>query len=220
MHAATADYGFGHPRGHRQHRHHHHRPWDEFITAMSGRGGPFGDPRMFKAMFWGPGPGGHGGPGHRGGGRGRARRGDVRAAMLLLLETGAQNGYQLIQEIERRTDGVWKPSPGSVYPALQQLEDEGLVRSVEFEGKRAYELTDEGRAYVDGNREELGDPFAAATGDVDEGVMDLRGLLFQVGAAAMQVAASGHTDEARKILSDTRRSLYRILAEDDPGEEA
>src|SRR5690349_3195367 len=159
MHAATADYGFGHARGHRHHRHHHHRPWDEFITAMTGRGGPFGDPRMFKAMFWGPGPGGHG-PHHRGGGRGRARRGDVRAAMLLLLETGAQNGYQLIQEIERRTDGVWKPSPGSVYPALQQLEDEGLVHAVEFEGKRAYELTHEGRTYVDDNRDELGDPFA------------------------------------------------------------
>ena len=191
---------------------------------MSGRGGPggpggpgFGDPRMFKAMFWGGGPGGPGGPRH-GRGRGRARRGDVRAALLLLIETGPQNGYQLIQEIERRSDGLWKPSPGSVYPALQQLEDEGLVRAVEFEGKRAYELTDEGRAYVDGNREELGDPFAAATGDVDEGVMDLRGLLFQVGAAAMQVAASGHTDEARKVLADTRRALYKILAEDDPGD--
>jgi len=216
MHAATADYGFGHPRAH----HHRHdcgpRPWEDFIKAMTGRRGPFGDPRMFKAMFFGPGGPGHH---HRGGPRGgRARRGDVRAALLLLIEGGAQNGYQLIQEIERRTDGVWKPSPGSVYPALQQLEDEGLVRAVEFEGKRAYELTDEGRGYVDEHREELGDPFAAATGNVDEGVMDLRGLLFQVGGAAMQVAAAGHTDEARKILSETRRSLYRILAEDEPTE--
>ena len=153
-------------------------------------------------------------------GRGpRARRGDVRAALLLLLAEQPQNGYQLIQEIERRTEGVWKPSPGSVYPALQQLEDEGLVHAVEFEGKRAYELTPEGREYVDGNREELGDPFEAATGGMDEGVMDLRGLMFQVGAAAMQVAAAGHTDEARKILADTRRALYKILAEDEPGDE-
>ena len=189
---------------------------EDFIAFMTGRGGPFGDPRMFKAMFWGPGPGGPGGPGHRGGHRGRARRGDVRAALLLLIEGGAQNGYQLIQEIERRTDGVWKPSPGSVYPALQQLEDEGLVHAVEFEGKRAYELTDDGRAYVDGNREELGDPFAAATGGVDEGFMDMRGLMFQVGAAAMQVAAAGHTDEAKRILGETRRALYKILAEDEP----
>ena len=188
-----------------------------------GRGGPWGDPRQFKAMFWGPGPGGPGGPGgpfgpggrgrHRGG---RARRGDVRAALLLLIEGGPQNGYQLIQEIERRTEGLWKPSPGSVYPALQQLEDEGLVRAVEFEGKRTYELTPEGREYVDSNREELGDPFAAATGDVDENVMDLRGLMFQVGAAAMQVVAAGHTDEAKKILADARRQLYKILAEDEP----
>ena len=187
-----------------------------------GRGGPWGDPRQLKAMFWGPGPGapwGPGGPGGRGRHRGgRARRGDVRAAMLLLLDEQPQNGYQLIQEIERRTEGVWKPSPGSVYPALQQLEDEGLVQIVESEGKKAYELSAEGREYVAGKREELGNPFEAATGGMDEGVSDLRGLMFQVGAAAMQVAAAGHTDEARKILADTRRALYKILAEDDPGE--
>ena len=133
----------------------------------------------------------------------------MRAAAPAPVEASAQNGYQLIQEIERRTEGVWKPSPGSVYPALQQLEDEGLVRAAEFEGKRAFELTAEGREYVDANREELGDPFDAATGDVDEGVMDLRGLMFQVGAAAMQVAAAGHTDEASKILADTRRRSTR-----------
>ena len=188
--------------------------------ASGGRGGPpWADPRMFKAMFWGGpgGPGGHRGGPHRRGGR--ARRGDVRAALLLLIEGGPQNGYQLIQEIERRTEGVWKPSPGSVYPALQQLEDEGLVKAAETEGKRAYELTAEGREYVANNREELGNPFEAATGGMDEGVMDLRGLMFQVGAAAMQVAAAGHTDEARKILGETRRALYKILAEDDPTDE-
>jgi DNA-binding PadR family transcriptional regulator len=138
--------------------------------------------------------------------------------MLLLLDEQPQNGYQLIQEIERRTEGVWKPSPGSVYPALQQLEDEGLVQIVESEGKKAYELSADGREYVANKREELGNPFEAATGGMDEGVSDLRGLMFQVGAAAMQVAAAGHTDEARKILADTRRALYKILAEDDPGE--
>lgn len=224
MYAASAVSDICGPRD----RHHHHRGrgprgLDEFVAFMTGggRGGPpWGDPRLFKAMFFGPGgPGG----GHRGGphgGRrgGRARRGDVRVALLLLIEGGPQNGYQLIQEIERRTDGLWKPSPGSVYPALQQLEDEGLVRAVEFEGKRAFELTDEGRTYVEGNRAELGDPFEAATGGVDENVMDLRGVLFQVGAAAMQVAAAGHTDEAKKILAEARRSLYKILAEDDPSE--
>jgi DNA-binding PadR family transcriptional regulator len=212
MYASQAQ-EWGGPR--RPHHHHHHhggprRGLEDFIAMM--RGGAFGDPREFKAMFFGP------GAGHRGGrGRGRARRGDVRAAMLLLLEGEPQNGYQLIQEIERRTEGLWKPSPGSVYPALQQLEDEGLVRPAEAAGRRAYELTEQGREYVEANREELGDPFAAVRGGMDEGVMDLRGLMFQVGAAAMQVSAAGHTDEARRILTDTRRALYSILAED-PGD--
>ena len=150
----------------------------------------------------------------------RARRGDVRAALLVLLAEEPRNGYQLMQEIEQRSDGLWRPSPGSVYPALQQLEDEGLVHAAEAEGKRAYDLTPEGRDYVETNRAELGNPFEAATGGMDEGVMDLRGLMFQVGAAAMQVAAAGHVDEARKILGDTRRALYKILAEDDPGDAA
>ena len=183
---------------------------------MTGRGGPFGDPRMFKAMFW-PRPRRPRPATRRPGARGAAPAAATCAPRCCCSSKGgAQNGYQLIQEIERRTDGVWKPSPGSVYPALQQLEDEGLVHAVEFEGKRAYELTDEGRTYVDGNREELGDPFAAATGGVDENVMDMRGLMFQVGAAAMQVAAAGHTDEAKRILGETRRALYKILAEDEP----
>ena len=187
------------------------------------------DPRLFGWAAMTRGGRGHG-PRRGGGGRDfpgfgpprgpRARRGDVRAAILVLLAEEPRNGYQLMQEIEQRSDGVWRPSPGSVYPALQQLEDEGLVQTIEVEGKRAYELTPDGREYVDSNREELGNPFEAATGGMDEGVMDLRGLMFQVGAAAMQVAAAGHTDEARKILADTRRALYKILAEDDPGDAA
>ncbi|HET6547682.1 MAG TPA: PadR family transcriptional regulator [Solirubrobacter sp.] len=218
MHAAHASTEWYGARGRRHHDYRHRGPrgWEDLVAFMTGRGGPFGDPRMFKAFFFGP-----GGPGHHQhrGGRSRARRGDVRAALLLLISEHAQNGYQLIQEIERRTDGVWKPSPGSVYPALQQLEDEGLVRTVEFEGKRTYELTSEGREYVDSHGPELGDPFEAATGGMDEGVMDLRGLMFQVGAAAMQVAAAGHTEEARRILADTRRALYKVLAEDEPADE-
>jgi DNA-binding PadR family transcriptional regulator len=208
---------WGGPRGRRQHHHHHHqgpRGLEGWIALMQGRHGGGFDPRFFKEFAFGPGGGGfRGGPwGPRGP---KARRGDVRAALLLLLAESPQNGYQLIQEIERRTDGLWKPSPGSVYPSLQQLEDEGLVRAQEQDGRRTYTLTDEGAEYVRSRGEELGDPFKAATGGVDEGVMDLRQLMMQVGAAVMQVAGSGHTDKAREILAETRRKLYKVLAEDD-----
>jgi DNA-binding PadR family transcriptional regulator len=177
----------------------------------------------------GPGPFGHGGFGPfgfgrgfggRGGGR-RARRGDVRGAVLLLLEEQPRNGYQLMQEIEERSGGVWRPSPGSIYPALSQLEDEALVRSDESAGRRAFELTDEGRAYVNENREALGVPWEDVGGDVPEGVFELRKLLMALGMATMQVAQAGNetqTAEARKVLEDARRALYRILAGDEPAE--
>ena len=191
------------------------------------------------------GGGGHGGPGHgfgpgpfgpggfgafgfgRGfgpGGRGkRARRGDVRAAVLLLLEEEPRNGYQLMQELEERSGGVWRPSPGSIYPALSQLEDEGLVRSDETAGRRAFQLTDEGRAYVEENREALGVPWEAVGGEVPEGLFQLRQLMMQLGMATMQVAQAGdeaQTAEARKVLEEARRSLYRILAGDGDEEPA
>ena len=108
----------GHRSGHR-HRHGPH-------------GGGFGGP------FGGFGPG----RGPRGRGR-KARRGDIRTAALLLLNEEPRNGYQIMQEVEERSDGVWRPSPGSVYPALQQLEDEGLIRSEELEGRKLFALTDE-----------------------------------------------------------------------------
>src|SRR5829696_9077459 len=128
-----------------------------------GRPGPGSGP-------WG-GPGFRGGPHHFGGRRRRMRRGDVRAALLVLLAEQPYNGYGLMQEIERRSDGVWRPSPGSVYPALQLLEDEGLVR-VTGEGRKGYELTDECRAHVTANADELGAPWDAVKGDVGEGAWE------------------------------------------------
>jgi DNA-binding PadR family transcriptional regulator len=167
----------------------------------------------------GPGPFGPGGFGPFGrGGRGRrARRGDVRAAVLLLLEEEPRNGYQLMQELEERSGGAWRPSPGSIYPALSQLEDEGLVRSDENAGRRAFELTDAGRAYLEENREALGSPWNDVGGDLPEGLIELRKLMMQLGMATMQVAQAGNeaqTAEAQKVLEDARRSLYRILAGD------
>jgi DNA-binding PadR family transcriptional regulator len=189
-----------------------------------------------QAFLWGmsrgPGRHGRGGSRHRGGpffgpwgppfgGRGpRARRGDVRAAILVLLAEEPRNGYGLMQEIERRSEGVWRPSPGSVYPALQQLEDEGLVRAEEREGSRLFALTDEGRQYVESN--DLGTPWDAVRDDVGEGLQALRGLIAQVAAAAWQVGQAGsdaQVAEARRVLADTRRALYRILAEDEGDDE-
>ena len=173
--------------------------------------GPGFDPRQ----FFGGGMRGFGPPGR--GGR-RARRGDVRAAALLLLEEEPRNGYQLMQEIEDRSGGVWRPSPGSVYPALAQLEDEGLVRSEEGAGRRAFALTDEGRKYVEEHRDALGVPWEEAGGDVPQGLLELRSLMMQLGVAAMQVAQAGdeaQAAEARAVLDDARRALYRILAGDE-----
>lgn len=179
-----------------------------------GRGGPgafaFGDPR-----------GGFGFPPFRGGPfqqRQKVKRGDVRAAVLALLNEQPRNGYQLIQEISERSDGMWKPSPGSVYPALQQLEDEGLVQADRPEGRREFHLTEEGRAYVAEHPDEVTAPWESMREDMAEDVMELRHLFGQVGHAFMQVAHVGTDDQvaqARTVMTDARRSLYRILAEDD-----
>jgi len=190
---------------------------------MQAEGPGPGDRIKFRAGFPGP-QFAFGGPGGPWGRRKRMRRGDVRAALLVLLGEEPRNGYGLMQEIERRSDGVWRPSPGSVYPALQQLEDEGLVRSEESDGRRVFVLTDEGRAHVEENREAYGEPWADVGRTVDEGAVEMRDLLWQTGAAAMQVMQSGNPAQvarARELLAETRRSLYRILADDaaDPGPE-
>jgi DNA-binding PadR family transcriptional regulator len=151
--------------------------------------------------------------------RGRAGRGDVRAVALTLLDEQPLHGYQIMQEIAERTEGAWQPSPGSVYPALQQLEDEGLVRAEPTEGKRVFHLTDAGRAYVEEHRTELAAVWDTATGEQESPGWGLRHVLGQVAAATMQVAHAGSSaqvDEARRVLTDTRKRLYRILAEDDP----
>jgi DNA-binding PadR family transcriptional regulator len=156
-------------------------------------------------------------------GRGpRARRGDVRAAILDLLAEGEPwNGYQIIQEIAERTHGVWRPSAGSVYPALQQLEDEGLI-SPEGEGRRRmYSLTDQGRAYAEAHADELRESWDAAAGMADDAALELGEMIRQVMMAVMEVRRVGSASQlaaARRVLTETRRSMYRILADDQPGE--
>ncbi|NUP66626.1 MAG: PadR family transcriptional regulator, partial [Nonomuraea sp.] len=176
-----------------------------------GRGGPFG-------------PGGPWG-GHRGWGGGRARkakRGDVRAAILALLSEEPRNGYQIIQEIAERSEGGWKPSPGAVYPALQQLTDEGLVIAEENEGRKTFRLTDEGRAYIEAHADEVRAPWDEMRPDIDDNTADLWHIARQSAFAMMQVLQTGNDAqirEARKTLVETRRKLYQILADGEPGEE-
>lgn len=142
-----------------------------------------------------------------------ARRGEVRAAVLALLTEQPMHGYQVITELAERSDGAWRPSAGSIYPTLQQLADEGLVRDREVEGRRVYELTDEGRAAVE--RATPGTPPWERPSR--EGVHELRRVAQGVVSATMQIARDGDAamrTEAQRILADARRSLYRLLAED------
>ena len=149
-------------------------------------------------------------------GRARRRRGDVRAALLLLLAEEPRNGYGLIQAIETRSSGRWRPSSGSVYPTLAQLEDAGLIRSIERSGTRMFEITDAGRQHIH-ERHEAAPPWGQGD-DVPAPVADLGREMRQLHIAATQVAHVGGHDQllrASDTLAHARRSLYRILAEEE-----
>jgi DNA-binding PadR family transcriptional regulator len=145
----------------------------------------------------------------------RAGRGDIRTAILALLAEQPMHGYQIIQELAERTGGVWRPSPGSVYPTLQQLEDEELVREAASDsGKRVYELTDAGREQA----ASAPTPWTAVAGESEDALVALRDLAHQVLAATRQVAHAGtaaQLDAAQGVLRDARRSLYRLLADEE-----
>ncbi len=219
----------------------------ENMNMRGRRGGPRSGDRRFE----GRGPGGRehfrrhphgGGPGFgpefgpfggdfgpgfgrgfgRGRGRGgRGRRGDVRAAILLLLRDRPMHGYELIQQIRERSGDVWRPSPGSIYPALSQLEDEGLVLIDKVAGRKTAKLTESGVEYVEQHAAELGDPWQEVRDGVGDQALDLRELVGQLMGAVAQVARAGTAEQAAKaaeVLTEARRSLYRILADDETGE--
>jgi DNA-binding PadR family transcriptional regulator len=135
---------------------------------------------------------------------------------LRLLAEEPRNGYQLMQAIEERSEGLWRPSPGSVYPTLAQLEDEGLIRSVQTEGARLFEITEAGREHLERRADEPA-PWEPAAEDADNPLTELAPLVIQIGKATFQVASvgdRGQRDRARALLVDTRRGLYHILAQD------
>ncbi len=190
-------------------------PWTDF-----GRSGHQGPPPWVAGLF-----GLAQGDQRRGP---RARRGDVRSAILDVLRSAADegeqvNGYQVIQQIAERTEGAWKPSPGSVYPTISQLEDEGLVIGDDERGRRTLRLTDEGRAWCDQHADEIAavwEPFGAPkTGRTERGGADYSSLKPEIGqvmSAVWQIVTGGSDAQRRAaidVLVEARRKLYGILAE-------
>ena len=165
-----------------------------------GPGGPGG---------WGGGPGEHG---RRRGGR--SGRPNVRPAVLALLLERPMHGYEMIQELENRTGGIWRPSPGSIYPTLQLLEDEGLIQAETSGGRKAYTLTDAGRAEAETAAQNP--PWAQFTDDTMSQVQDFRDAAVGIMSALKQVGFNGTPEQrarALEILNETKRKLYAILAD-------
>lgn len=151
----------------------------------------------------------------RGGRRHRARRGAVGRAVLTLLAERPMHGYELITELEERSDGRWRPSPGAIYPALGRLEDHGLITSSEVDGKRRFALTDAGRQRLAELEEEHGDEPAPWADAASGARGDLRRQLAELAGQVRQIArfgSSAQRDRAVAVLADTTRELYAVLA--------
>jgi DNA-binding PadR family transcriptional regulator len=204
--------------------------WLRHVAEARAAHGGEGPRRSGRGRGWGPGdafgaPRYGFGPGWDDGGFGRSRRGagrgKLRAAVLALLAEQPRHGYDIITELGQRSGGLWKPSPGSVYPLLQQLQDEGLVTSTEDDGRRIYRLTDAGRTWVEDNKGGAQEPWEAHGPHVPEGTLVLLDGFRRLAAAGWQVAHTGNAAqvaEAGAVLDEARRALYRILAGDDAGE--
>ena len=217
--------GFGfHPHARRalhEQRRQARREFRDYVRGQdAGRDGPFG-PGFGPGFGRGFGPGGFGfGPGPRGrrrGGHGpRGRRGDVRAAILVLLAERPMHGYEMIQEIAERSQDLWRPSPGSVYPTLQLLVDEGLIVGSESEGsKKLFELTDTGKAAAEKVETPPWDEIADG---VDPAHLNLRAAVGQLFGAVAQSAHAASAEQQQRIIdivNNARREIYTILGQDD-----
>jgi DNA-binding PadR family transcriptional regulator len=132
------------------------------------------------------------------------------------------NGYGIITAIAERSDASWQPGPGSIYPALRSLEEEGLIAPEESDGdarRKVFGLTDDGRAYAEAHGDELTKAFQAAT-EPQRGFSELRHEVHQLHGAIQQVGMTGRPEAlaaAQNVLADARRSLYRILADEPTG---
>ena len=146
----------------------------------------------------------------------RMGRGDVRTAVLSLLAERPMHGYQIIREIEERSNGSWKPSPGSVYPTLQLLTDEGLISAEESNGRKTYSLTEEGRAVADAAAEKSA-PWEATGARESSRVGALPKAGIDLAQAVAQVGRSGSPEQVKEavaVLDEARRKIFTILAQD------
>lgn len=152
----------------------------------------------------------------RGRGGPRARRGDVKAAVLALLAERPMHGYEMIREIEERTDGAWTPSAGSIYPTLQMLEEAELIRGEESDGKRRFTLTEAGVAEQEA-KQGVETPWDAVRAGAAPESMHLResvGKLHHAIGQVFHAADDGQQKRVRELLDETRRKIYAILAEE------
>jgi DNA-binding PadR family transcriptional regulator len=209
------------------HHHDRHPMWIFFETSSSQRphgrgcGGRQFGPREFGHRPGSPRFGDDGPRGFRGGPRGpRAKVGNLRLAVLALLAEAPANGYGMMGEISQRSGGVWQPSPGSMYPVLSQLEDEGLITATTQDGKKAYTLTEAGQQFVNENQDAVNASLQTGQEGGQGGRMELRAALHALMGAVQQVAQAGsevQVKEAASVIGAARKSLYRLLAEDDAG---
>jgi len=147
---------------------------------------------------------------------GNVRRGDIRTALFAFLLERPGHGYEVMQYVQAKTNGLWRPSAGSIYPALQQLEDEGLVRSGEQDGRRVYALTPAGKREAKARVAERGLPWEHLDEEPPE-VANMRRAVTELGSAATEVLKLGgqpKIDRAVELVRNTRKALYRLLAED------
>jgi DNA-binding PadR family transcriptional regulator len=196
---------------HEPHHDHEHDHDHDDDSPMGPRGGPRGPghdrgPRGGGRGRWGGERGGWGG------GR-RMGRGDIRRAILSALQAGPAHGYAVMRRLEEMSGGLWRPSPGSVYPHLQMLEDEGMVTSSEIDGTRVFQLTETGTAEVAADS-----PLPwQATGEGDDQIRNLRLAVTQLMSAAKQLSGAGENAQVERgtaVVQKARKELYQILAED------
>jgi DNA-binding PadR family transcriptional regulator len=184
---------------------------------MRGGFGGFGPGHGPGGPGFGPGFGSGFGSGRGFGGRGRGRGGrrpNVRTALLALLTERPMHGYEMIQELDQRTGGAWRPSPGSVYPTLQLLEDEGLITSTADDGRKQFRLTEAGQAEAAAAAQDA--PWNAFAAETINSWHDIREASMGAMNALRQVMRTGTDDQrarAAEVLDEARRKLYAILAE-------